>query len=89
MFSIPEENVDVAFVDKAQRTVTLTSEQELQGFYKSSDCSSEDIKFIVQNRATPDGESLFSWLLLRWVLFAPAASSNHNHLELVRGFQYV
>lgn len=60
MFGITEGDVGVAFVDTAQETVTLTGEQELQDFYNSLGQSSEDIMFVVQDRATPDGGSAFS-----------------------------
>ena len=60
LFNIPPKNIGVAFVDKAKNAVTLTNEQELQRFYKSLDQSSEEIKFVVQDLQTPDGESAFS-----------------------------
>ena len=57
LFNIPLKDVGVAFFDKAKDVVTLTNEQDLQYFYKSFDQSSEEIKFVVQDLQTPDGES--------------------------------
>jgi len=57
LFDIPAKDVGVAFVDKAKGAVTLTNDQELQQFYKHLDQSSEEIKFVVQDLQTPDGES--------------------------------
>jgi hypothetical protein len=57
LFDIPLKDVGVAFVDKRNDTIILNNEQDLQLFYKSLDHSSEEIKFVVQDLRTPDGES--------------------------------
>jgi hypothetical protein len=62
LFDIPLKDVGVAFVDKCNDVITLNSEQDLQRFYRSLDQSSEEIKFVVQDLRTPDGESAFSFI---------------------------
>jgi fumarate hydratase class II len=57
LFNIPLKSLSST---KPKDAVTLTNKQELQGFYKSLDQSSEEIKFVVQDLQTPDGESAFS-----------------------------
>ena len=59
LFHIPLEDVGVAFVGEHRETITLSNEQDLQYFYESLDQSSGEIKFVVQNLRTPDGESAF------------------------------
>ncbi len=53
MFHIPPEGLGVAFVE-SNDSVTLSNEEKLQDFYKSLIFSK--IKFVVQDRKTPDGE---------------------------------
>jgi len=63
LFDIPLKDVGVAFVDERKDAITtLNNEQDLQRFYKSLDQSSEEIKFVVQDLRTPDGESAFSFI---------------------------
>ena len=62
LFDIPLKDVGVAFVDKCKDAITLNNEQDLQRFYNSLDQSSEEIKFVVQDLRTPDGESTFSFI---------------------------
>jgi len=62
LFDIPRKDVGVAYVDKYKHAITLNNEQELEDFYKSLDQSSEEIKFVVQDLRTPDGESTFSFV---------------------------
>jgi len=69
LFDIPLNDVGVAFVDKRKDAITLNDEEDLQGFYNSLDQSSEEIKFVVQDLRTPDGESAFSFMHLPPVYF--------------------
>jgi hypothetical protein len=69
LFNTPPKDIGVAFIDKAKDAVTLTNDQELQDFYQSFDQSSGEIKFVVQDLQTPDGESAFS----RFCLTIPMA----------------
>jgi hypothetical protein len=62
LFDIPLKDVGVAFVDKRNDAITLSNEQDLQRFYKWLDPSSEEIKFVVQDLWTPDGQSAFSFI---------------------------
>ena len=58
LFDIPPKDVGVAFVDKWKDAVTLYSEEHFIHFYKSLDRSSaEEIKFVIQDLRSPDGES--------------------------------
>ncbi|KIL59622.1 hypothetical protein M378DRAFT_26883 [Amanita muscaria Koide BX008] len=57
-FKIPSSRVGVVFVNEAKATFTITDEEELQKFYKSLNQSYEEIKFVVQDLATPDPESI-------------------------------
>jgi hypothetical protein len=59
LFGIPPECVGVAFIDK-DKTISLTNEQELQGFYSSLDHSTQVIKLVVQDSRAPDSESAFA-----------------------------
>jgi len=59
MFSIPQKDIGVAYVDKARVSVTLRNHQDLGHYYRSLE-SSEQIKSVVQNLRIPDGESDFS-----------------------------
>jgi hypothetical protein len=60
LFTIaPDREIRVAFFKVAQEPVILKNEQDLQGFYKSLDRSSEKIEFVVQDFQVPDGESAF------------------------------
>ncbi|KAF8326241.1 hypothetical protein F5887DRAFT_232486 [Amanita rubescens] len=49
LYKVSPENVSVTFFDEAKDTVTITSEEELQHFYKRYYQSSEEIKFVVQD----------------------------------------
>jgi len=60
LFDVPLDHVGVAFIDEDKNTISLTNEQELQGFYHSLDHSPEVIKFIVQDLTAPDGECAFA-----------------------------
>ena len=64
LFNIPPKDIGVAFIDKAKDAVTLTNDQELQDFYQSFDRSSEEVKFVVQDLQTSDGEPAFSRFFL-------------------------
>ena len=57
LFNIPSKDVGVAFVDEAQEAFILTDDNALQLFYESLDQSSPEtkIKFVVQDRQTPNG----------------------------------
>ena len=59
LFNIPSDRVGVAFVEK-EEPITLSSEDELQGFYKSE--SSEVINLVVQDTLAPDSECTFQCL---------------------------
>jgi hypothetical protein len=59
-FKVPVEHVGIAYIREGGGSVTLTNEEELQDFYASLDQSCEEIKFVLQDRRTPDGESAFS-----------------------------
>ena len=61
LFDIPVKDVGVAFVDKSNDAITLDNDQDLQHFYQSLDQSPEEIKFVVLDLSTPDGESTFSF----------------------------
>jgi hypothetical protein len=78
LFNIPSDRVGVAFIAKDEEPAILSNEQDLQWFYKSSDQSSEEIKFVVQpeDLQTPDRESAFSLFFLNThqslIYFPPA-----------------
>ena len=78
LFDIPLKEVSVAFVDKHNDTVSLNNEKDLQRLYKSLDQSSEEIKFVVRDLRTPNGESLsVSSIRLRvYFLLAPSAPTD-------------
>ena len=61
LFNIQSDRVGVAFVEKEVPITTLSSEDELQDFYKYQ--SSEVIDFVVQDRLAPDGECTFQCLI--------------------------
>ena len=69
LFNIPLKDIGVAYFDKAKDAVTITNEQELQRFYKSPKLDQfvedlQEIKFVMQDLQTPDGESAFSRFFL-------------------------
>lgn len=55
LFDIPQEKVGIAFVENRDATM-LENERGFQGFYQSLDQSCKEIKFVVQDIRTPDGE---------------------------------
>ena len=57
-FGISQETVGLAFVNHDKTITTLTSDTDLQRYY-DSDKSSQNVKFFVQNRDAPEGESAF------------------------------
>jgi len=65
MFSIPQKDVGVAYVDKAGVSVTVRNDQDLGHYYRFLE-SFEQMKFVVQNLRIPDGEpfSLSAYLPL-------------------------
>jgi hypothetical protein len=60
LFNIPSDRVGVAFVEKEQ-PITLSSEGELQDFYKYK--TSEVIDLVVQDTLAPDSECTFQCLI--------------------------
>ena len=59
LFGVPQEYVGVAFIDEHKEPISLTNEQELQGFYGSLDLSTQVIKLVVQDSRAPHSESVF------------------------------
>src|SRR6267154_3274759 len=59
-FGVPPDYAAVVFIDKDKKPISLTNEQELQGFYDSLNHSPEVIKFVVQDSRVPDSERAFA-----------------------------
>jgi Crinkler effector protein N-terminal domain len=72
LFNIPSDRVGVAFVEK-EEPITLSSEDELQGFYKYK--SSEVLDLVVQDTLDPDSECTFQCLI--------GSYSRNSHWRLV------
>ncbi|SRR6266576_4798434 len=60
LYDVSSENVSVTFFDEAKDTVTITSDEELQHFYKRYYQPSKEIKFVVQDLQFPDREWAFN-----------------------------
>jgi hypothetical protein len=60
LFGVPPEYVGVAFIDEDKDAISLTNEQELQGFYGSLGHSPQVIKLVVQDLRAPDSECAFA-----------------------------